>query len=269
MHKITHPKGIQIPTATTTAGGEQRQEAQRRHRIEAVFWCLGVIVFILASFMVHAHPKPYAIDLATTEWVQGLHLPAWFDAVLRFPSILNNPLPSLIAVIAWFVFMLVMALIFKLQDRSPLTWLQAAIFFALTIGGSYGLQGIVELLVNRPRPNPHLYPIHLYTPLVPFPTYPSGHTDFDVVYYGFLLYLSFTKPVREWRYHWFLLPLQIFAMFAILSIGYSRILEGDHWLTDVLAGYLEGAISLFLFIFLYRWATNWLAQRRKKKLLLG
>ena len=71
--------------------------------------------------------------------------------------------------------------------------------------------------------------------------------------------------MREWRYHWLLLPLQIYAVFDILAIGFSRVLEGDHWFTDVLGGYLEGLLLLFFFIFLYRWTTDWLARRRTEK----
>ncbi len=83
-----------------------------------------------------------------------------------------------------------------------------------------------------------------------------------MVYYGFLLYLSFTKPVREWRYHWLLLPLQIFAVLNILLVGYARVEAGSHWITDALAGYLSGGLLLFLFISLYCWTTDKLARRR-------
>ncbi|MBV9228241.1 MAG: phosphatase PAP2 family protein [Chloroflexi bacterium] len=266
MHGITNPKGIQTPTASITAGGEKRQDVQRRHRVEVVLWIIGLIIFIISCFVIHAHPKPYAFDLAATEAAQGAHLWPWVDPVLKFPSILNNPLPSIIALGCWFVGMMVMALIFRLRGKSPLGWVLPAGSLVLAVLIATGLQGGVEELVARPRPNPHIYPIHVYTPLVPFPTYPSGHTQHDVVYYGFLLYLSFTRAVREWRYHWLLLPLQIFAVFDILAIGYSRVLEGDHWLTDVLGGYLEGLLYLFLFIFLYRWVTNVIAKRRAKKL---
>jgi len=131
---------------------------------------------------------------------------------------------------------------------------------------SAGLNVVIDDLVARPRPDPHIEPIHVYTPIVPFPTYPSGHTEHDVAFYGFLLYLSFTRPVREWRYRWLLIPLQLYALFDILAIGYSRVLEGDHWLTDVLGGYLEGALYLLFFIFLYRWTTDLLAQRRARKI---
>ncbi len=208
MFKTTNSqaKGMQTPTAATTAGGKNRQDAQKRYRIQGILWFIGLIIFIASCLVIHSHPAPYPIDLSATEAVQGLHLPS----------------------------------------------------AALNVG--------LDEIIGRPRPNPHTEPIHLYTPFVPFPTYPSGHVEHNVVYYGFLLYLSFTKPVREWRYHWLLIPLQIFAVFDIVTIGFSRVLEGDHWLTDVLGGYLEGLLLLFFFIFLYRWTTDWLARRRAGKM---
>ena len=45
-------------------------------------------------------------------------------------------------------------------------------------------------------------------------------------------------------------------MLELLTIGYSRVLEGEHWLLDVLGGYLTDVLWLFLFIFLYRWTTD-------------
>lgn len=266
MSSTTNPKGMQHPTATTTAGGENREAARRRHRIELALWIIGIIIFIIACFFVSVHPRPYSIDLTVTHDVQGANLPSWLLNILNFPSLLNDPTPSYIATGAWFVFMLVMALIFKLRQKSPVQWLQSAVFFLVAIAASAGLNVLLDILIGRPRPSPKLYHMQLHTALVPFPTFPSGHTEHDMVYYGFLLYLSFTKPVREWRYRWVLLPLQIYAIFDILSIGFSRIWEGDHWLTDVLGGYLEGAIFLFFFIFLYRWITQKLEEHREKKI---
>lgn len=265
MRGTTHPGGMWKPASKKTAGGEPQEQAWRIHRTQVILWVCALLVFIVACVIIHFHPQPYAIDLATTQYVQGLLLPNWLHAVLVFPSTLNNPLPSMIALGVWVAWMLLMALIFQVSGKSPHTWLKAAVFLAFGCLASIPLQGGVEELVARPRPDPHHYPIHVYTPLVPFPTFPSGHTDYVVVYYGILLYLSFTKAVRDWRYRWWLLPLQLYAVFDILAIGYSRILEGDHWLTDVLGGYLEGFIHLFLFIFLYRWFTNYLAQRQERK----
>ena len=264
MRRTTDPKGIQQPDATTTAGGESRQEARRWYPIQAILWIIGAVIFVVSCFLVHAHPAPFTIDLSMSNMVQHAFLPSWVDTLLRAPSVLNNPLPSILALASWFVFMLFIGLVFRLRGKSLMVWLQNAVFLVLAVLSSSGVNVLMATLIGRPRPDPHKYPIHVSTAIVPFPSFPSGHTEHDIVYYGFLLYLSFTKPVREWRYRWLLIPLQIFAVFDILAIGYSRVLEGDHWFTDVLGGYLEGLLYLFLCIFIYRWVTNFLANWREK-----
>ncbi len=70
----------------------------------------------------------------------------------------------------------------------------------------------------------------------------------------------------EWRYRWVLIPFQIYAVLNILLIGYSRMLEGSHWLTDALGGYLAGALWLSMIIFLYRWTIDMLTERRARRL---
>ncbi len=256
-------------TIANTTGSNNRQDAPHQHIMKFILWGIGTVLFILSCFVMHAHPKPYAIDLSTTQTVQSLHpFASWVNPVLEFPSVLNNPVPSAIALYTWFGFMALGALIFRLRHitTSAANWLQAALFLLATVMSSAGINVLVDDLVGRPRPNSHIEPIHVYTTIVPFPSYPSGHTEHDIAYYGFLLYLSCTKHVREWKYRWLLLPLQLYAVFDILAIGYSRILEGDHWLTDVLGGYLEGVLCLLFFIFLYRLTTNQLAKRHAHKM---
>jgi len=68
-----------------------------------------------------------------------------------------------------------------------------------------------------------------------------------------------------WRYRWVLLPFQVLAILHLLAVGYSRIESGEHWLFDVLGGYLVAMLWLALFIFLYRWTTDLLATRRAKR----
>jgi membrane-associated phospholipid phosphatase len=161
---------------------------------------------------------------------------------------------SLIGVIAW------------RRGRSPIPWFVTAIFVSLVPGIMNALDGLIALIVARPRPSPRL--IHVYMP-VPVHSFPSGHVENDVVYYGFLLYLSLSKPVSQWRYRWLLIPFQVYAALNILLIGFSRVYEGSHWLTDVSGGYLSGALFLVLVIVLYRWTldrtTKWYDKRQAEK----
>jgi membrane-associated phospholipid phosphatase len=247
MKSTTHPKSLQTPTATTTAGGENRQGVHKRHIIEAIVWGIGFLVLIVASVMVHSHPGPWPFDLQTTLSVQHLHLWPWVQACLTFVDAFNDPIPVLIALVIWFI------------GLSLFRRFQQAIFIAVGTGIADVVDGLLSTIVGRPRPSSPL--IHVYIP-EPFHSFPSGHTEHCVVYYGFLLYLSFTKPVREWRYHWLLLPLQIFAVLNVLLVGYARVEAGSHWITDALAGYLSGGLLLFLLISLYRWTTDKLARRR-------
>ena len=41
-------------------------------------------------------------------------------------------------------------------------------------------------------------------------------------------------------------PLQVYAALNILFIGYSRVYEGSHWLTDVAGSCLMGAFFHFI-----------------------
>lgn len=261
MSSTTNSDRLRLTQKPPSIGrdGARLQHTRRPYRLIAVLWFIGLFAFVASCFVIHAHPKPYSFDLSTTEAVQGWHpFASWVEPVLNFPSQLNNPIPAYIALGVWIVVMLLGTLIARLRGlkAAALAWLLATIFFTVTDMASAGINVLVDEIVRRPRPNPHIEPIHVYTPLVPFPTYPSGHTEHDIAYYGFLLYLSFTEPVRQWKYHWLLLPLQIYAVFDILAIGYSRVFLGDHWLTDVLGGYLEGVLCLLFFIFLYRLTTE-------------
>ncbi len=151
------------------------------------------------------------------------------------------------------------------RGGSPIPWFVTAIFITFGAGLMAGFNAVIGFFVARPRPTSP--PIHVYMPERGIPSFPSGHVENDVVYYGFLLYLSFTKPVSQWRYRWILIPFQVYAVLNILFIGYSRVLEGSHWLIDALAGYLTGALCLPLLIVLYRWTLDKLNKWYAKRLL--
>jgi membrane-associated phospholipid phosphatase len=68
------------------------------------------------------------------------------------------------------------------------------------------------------------------------PGFPSGHAISAVMCYGLLAYLLVPKiHLRFWK----AVAIGV-AVLVILFIGYSRLFVGDHYLTDVLAGYALG-----------------------------
>jgi len=212
--------------------------------------------------IVHFHPAPWPFDLQTTITVQHLKLWAGFSVLLTFASLINDPLVSVVEYIVCFVGLMLIGIIAWRLGKAAVRWIMAAIFISVGTAAMDGLDGLISLIVGRPRPNSPL--IHVYIS-EPYHSFPSGHAENDLVFYGMLLYLSFTPPVREWRYRWILIPFQIIAFLIIAVIGYSRILEGSHWLTDVLGGYLSGAIFLAFLIFLYNHTFDWIQYRQARK----
>ncbi len=262
MSSTTNPRGLQSTAEATVPQHEERRDKRGWQIIQYTLWSIGVVIFAIACVIVHFHPAPWPFDLQTTITVQHLQLWVGFSALLTLASLMNDPLVSIIELIVWFVGLLLIGIIAWRLGKAAVRWIMSAIFISVGTSIMDGLNGLISLIVGRPRPSSPL--IHVLMP-EPYHSFPSGHAENDMVYYGFLLYLSFTRPVREWRYRWVLIPFQVFAFLIIAVIGYSRILEGSHWLTDVLGGYLSGAIFLALLIFLYNHTFNWLQYRHARK----
>ncbi len=220
--------------------------------IAIALWVLGWLTFAVAAMLVHTHPGPWPVELAVTRTVQSLPYWSWLPPIIDFFGTFNNPTPNAICVGIVVTAILLMG------------WYRQAIFLALAVGVANGINNLLAAFVNRPRPSPAL--VHVDA-ILKYYSFPSGHTNQEMIFYGFLLFLSFTKPVRRWRYRWALIPLQVFAALNILLIGFSRVYEGEHWAFDTLGGYLEGALWLALFIFLYQWTTSVLERRRAKRLV--
>ena len=84
---------------------------------------------------------------------------------------------------------------------------------------------------DRPRP---AEPLGLATTTLP--SFPSGYTLGTTICYSFLAYLLVPKmPSRFWKW-----TLSIAILLIVLFEGFSRIFHGNHYLTDVFAGYALG-----------------------------
>ena len=267
MDGTTDLPGKQTSDGTTVASGVKHQDAvQTRRRVVLPLWILGFMLLAAASVIVRLHPAPWPFDLQTTITLQHLQpqLSSWVSTPIVWASLVDDQINSVLAMLsAFFVLSLIGDFIWY-RGGSPLRWFLAAIFIFAGTGVMAGLDAIIGFIAGRPRPSPSL--IHVFMP-EPVASFPSGHVENDMVFYGFLLYLSLSKPVSQWRYRWILIPLQLYAVLNILVIGYSRVVEGSHWLTDALGGYLAGALWLVLLIFLYRWTLDRLTKRRAMSML--
>jgi len=267
MDNTTDLPGKPTVDGSTLAGGEKRRSAHARRTGAIALWLIGFLALVGASVIVRAHPAPWPFDLQTSITVQHLHLPSWVSTPIVWVSVVGQPPIPYFYIPASFVLLLLLGVFVWLRGGSPMPWFVTALFLFVGTLVQFSVWFLLIFRVARPRPSSSL--IHVSMPEAGFPTFPSGHAMHDVVFYGFLLYVSLTKPVSQWRYRWILIPFQAYAALNILLIGFSRVYEGSHWLTDALGGYLTGALLLALLIFLYRWTldrlTTWYEKRHAEK----
>ena len=97
-----------------------------------------------------------------------------------------------------------------------------------------------KAFVNRPRPEGAL---EGFTDSLP-----SGTATASVLLLGFLIYLigEFVAP-RKLR-----IGLQLALGIAIVLLGLFRMLAGEHWPSDLVGGYMTGALALIAIIWAYR-----------------
>lgn len=107
--------------------------------------------------------------------------------------------------------------------------------FLTSIIGAGITDYVMKIVVARPRPE-----MPLSTVFEPSFSFPSGHAAVAIALYGFIAYILCTLSPK-WR-----VGITVLAVLLIVGIGFSRLYLGVHFLSDVLAGYLLGALWLFL-----------------------
>jgi membrane-associated phospholipid phosphatase len=123
--------------------------------------------------------------------------------------------------------------------------LEAACF--LLAWGTALLATALKSLVNRPRP---IAGTDLRVAVAPLggSSFPSGHVLTYVGIYGFLAYLLYALapavPARR--------SVSAALVGLVALVGPSRIQQGHHWFTDVLASYMIGTSYLIAVASLYR-----------------
>lgn len=156
------------------------------------------------------------------EWVRDYFRPgdSWGRAQIRADHVVEGLRPMVLLPV-----LLLAAIVASIVARS---WRPAG--FALVVGGlAFVLTELTKVLVARPDPH--------YATLPHSGSFPSGHTvTVFVVLGGTLLML---RPVtRVWQ--WLIVGAVGGAM------GLALLIEGAHWLTDVVGGVLLSAFVLVL-----------------------
>jgi membrane-associated phospholipid phosphatase len=193
----------------------------------------AVVVFLLLAVLAHTIAY-FTFDVTITREVQEFNA-GWFDVLMRTLSWIG---------FAPQVYVISFLILFFLY-ASGLKW-ETAVAFASVVGISVLGLGI-KILVDRPRPSADL--VHVISQLSDF-SFPSGHVLYFTAFFGFLLFLAYTLLKHSW---WRTLLLVILGG-MVAMIGLSRIYEGQHWASDVLAAYLLGSVWLAMSVYVYRWS---------------
>ncbi len=199
-----------------------RVERQRRTRAFELAVIAALGVFGALTYLVQRGGL-LRWDLPLTQRLQRVRLPG-FDLAMRLVSLPGFP-P--------FSYALVAATATALWLRRHR--LEAVYCLSTFLAGAFS--GLIKLGVGRPRPDQQL--VRVWFPLRDH-SFPSGHTVHYVTFYGFLFYLAYAhlKPSR-------LRTLMLVLTGSLIAlVGPSRIYNGQHWASDVLAAYCLGLAHL-------------------------
>ncbi len=118
----------------------------------------------------------------------------------------------------------------------------------LTVVSTTVVTFVLKSLIGRARP-----PEQFWAYLESGASFPSAHATLSLAFYGFLIYLLY----RTMRAHYWNGTLIALLNLLIIAIGCTRLYLGVHYFSDVVGGYLVGALCLWLGIEMTR-----LLQRR-------
>jgi undecaprenyl-diphosphatase len=211
----------------------ENREALRRGR---GWYGLGAALLVAFGSLLIAvrRNRTAAMDLAITLKVQSRTWP-WLAGLMTAVSWSGFPpqsrlLPPVLALIEW-------RMGYPTEAR-----------FQLLAWGTTVLSGLTKFFMHRARPSQPA--VRVVVANLGGSSFPSGHVINYIGTYGFLAYCLHTlvRPAALRR------PLVWALGLLCVLVGPSRIYQGHHWPTDVLASYLLGLSYLIGVIGRYRHA---------------
>ena len=220
----------------------QRLHVQHFHGLSLTV-LLVLMAYVLALFIglvedVVRSDSIVAIDYFVSQQMSLLSETGIVYFFIPITSLASTPITCLVvlltAILCWFV-----------RQRYIIIGLLIAVI------GSTIFTFLTKMIFQRARPIDILLLERTYS-------FPSGHATVTIALYGFIAYVAIRFSQR------FAVQVRIMILTLLLTmmIGLSRILLNEHYLSDVLGGYLVGVLWLMVAISVTEWLTikdkiNW------------
>jgi membrane-associated phospholipid phosphatase len=204
----------------------------KRAQLLLALYALLLALFTALAWWVHYHPV-LPIDVAITREFQENQAP-WLKYTMIAVSYIGD-----VALLSIGIVLLTAAILWLVRLRLE------AVMLVATCATSSLLNGLIKLIVARPRPTARLVDV---IQAASGQSFPSGHVMQYVAFWGFLFSLAIILFTGK---HWWRIALLIVSALFIILVGPSRIYLGDHWASDVLGGYLIGGVWLGLTLWVY------------------
>jgi membrane-associated phospholipid phosphatase len=177
----------------------------------------GGVAFVALALLVRGGPLP--VDLALNDGLRPLHAGV-VGAVVDLLDFIGQPLVWDLVVVLGGV---------GLWRRGHHF---AAVVLIVGVVGADACATVAKLVIGRPRP-----PGIVVADVITQASYPSGHVTRTVATMGLL-------AAGAWGRASLRAPAVLAAVAVIAAMGFSRIITGEHWFTDVIGAVLFGLVAL-------------------------
>ena len=208
---------------------------------------LGILLIafiIIVSVLANANFSALPIDNIIAQWAYDIRgskdsFMFWFNRIITELGY------------TYFVISIIslMGIIWKFKSK---TW-----FFGITILMSWIFQKIIKAIINRPRPDDTMWWMTESSS-----SFPSGHSITVACVFILLIYFVLTSETVKL---WIKYLISALSILAIFFVGFSRIILGVHYFTDVIGGLIFGAIFALLGIIAYNIYLNIRLKNKDKK----
>jgi membrane-associated phospholipid phosphatase len=193
---------------------------------------LAIVLLWLFAAIADAVPengRMVLLDRTITAWIQA-HDTEWGETIFSWVSWIGAQglVATVVLAAAWFL---------RRRER------REAVALVVAAAGGGALNALLKLIFHRDRPEFAVEFItrHTYS-------FPSGHAMESMATFGMLAYLLLQDEQRPTQRRLLIAG----TLLLVAAIGVSRVYLGVHYVSDVVGGYVAGAVWLLACIAGYR-----------------